>query len=78
MRRLIIAAAFLFPQIAYAQAPVPELTLKVTALELEIIGKGLGTQPYNDVVPLMNKLRQQVMEQQKPALAPKPDEPKKD
>lgn len=78
MRRLIIAAAFLFPISALAQNPVPELILKVTALELEIIGKGLGTQPYNDVVPLMNKLRQQVMEQQKPALAPKPEELKKE
>lgn len=61
-----------------APQPVPELTLKVTAPELDLISEGLQTQPFGKVVPLINKLRQQIVDQQsKPAAeAPKVEEKK--
>ncbi len=71
------ALAFaLLPTVAFAQtAPsgMPaELVLKVTPEDVNIISEGLQTQPFGKVVPLMNKLRQQITEQQpKPVEAPK-------
>jgi hypothetical protein len=69
MKKLVLIA-FLVPTLAYAQ-PVQQpatYNLVVSPAELDVISKGLGTQPFNDVLPLINKLRQQVMEQQpKPA-----------
>lgn len=56
-----------------AQNAPAEYNLKVTPAEVDLIGKGLGTQPFNDVAPLMGKLRQQVMEQQQPPAKPKAD-----
>jgi len=56
---------------AYAQQP-SEFTIKLTGPELDTIGKGLGTQPFNDVAPLLQKLREQVAAQQ-----PKQQEPAK-
>lgn len=50
---------------AYAQQQQPqEYTIKLTAQDLDVIGAGLGEQPFNKAAPLINKLRQQVMEQQ--------------
>ncbi len=76
------ALAFaLLPTVAFAQATpatapsgMPaELVLKVTPDEVNTISEGLQTQPFGKVVPLMNKLRQQITEQQ-----PKPVEPPKE
>lgn len=50
---------------ANAQEP-QSFTLTVTPADLQIIGKGLGTQPYEITAPLMAKLQAQVIEQQKP------------
>lgn len=50
--------------------PVTEITLKVTPGELDLISEGLQTQPFGKVVPLINKLRQQVMEQQPKPVVP--------
>lgn len=79
MKRLIIIA-LLVSSAAYAQPapqPVPlppnEITLKVTQLELDLISEGLQTQPFGKVVPLLNKLRQQIIDQM-----PKPVEPPKE
>ena len=41
-----------------------ELTLHVTPAELDLISEGLGTQPFNKVVPVIQKLRAQMLEQQ--------------
>lgn len=70
MKKLLITVMLVMPTIALAQSlPQPaEYNLKVSPGDLDLISKGLGSQPFNDVVPLMNKLRTQVMEQQ-----PKPD-----
>jgi hypothetical protein len=53
-------------------AMAEDFTIKLTGPELDIVGKGLGTQPFNDVAPLLQKLREQVQAQQ-----PKPVEPAK-
>lgn len=74
----IAAALFLatitpsFAQPASVAQTLPaELVLKVTPSELDVISEGLQTQPFGKVVPLMNKLRQQVIDQQpKPVEAP--------
>lgn len=52
------------------QAPQVEFLLKVTAGELDVIGKALGKLPFEDVAQLLQKLRQQVVEQQKPKIEP--------
>lgn len=46
----------------------PECNLHVTGSELDLISKGLQTQPFGEVVPLINKLRDQIIAQQ-----PKPE-----
>ena len=53
-------------------AMAEDFTIKLTGPELDVIGKGLGTQPFNDAAPLLQKLREQVAAQQ-----PKPQEPAK-
>lgn len=73
MRKLILAISLL-PTVAFAQPT--ELTFKVTPAEIDVIAKGLETQPFKDVAPLLQKLRQQFTEQQaKPEV--KPAEPEK-
>lgn len=72
MRIIIIALAILMTcHSAKAQAP-SEYNLKLYPAEVDLLGKGLGTQPYNDAFPLINKMRQQVIEQQqlKPVVEP--------
>ena len=70
--KLLLILALLFTAIpAYAQTP--ELNLKVTPAEADLIWKGLRELPVKDVEGLMGKIRLQVSEQ----TAPKP-EPKKD
>lgn len=55
-----------------------EFLFKLTGPDLELISKGLGTQPYVDVVPLMQKMQKQYIDQQpKPKPAEVPAEPKK-
>ena len=48
-----------------ASSPPVEYTLKITPQELDLLGKALGNQPYNDVAPLLQKLRSQFVEQNK-------------
>lgn len=59
-----------------SQAPTQEYTIKLTAQDLDVIGAGLGDQPFNKAAPLINKLKQQVMEQQQAKEAPKVEEKK--
>lgn len=73
MNKSLIIAFVMLPTIAFAQQ-VPSLAsefkLSVTQAELDIISEGLQTQPFGKVAPLVNKLRAQIIEQQKPALPP--------
>ncbi len=68
MKKWYFGLAMLISTSAMAE----DFTIKLTGPELDIVGKGLGTQPFNDVAPLLQKLREQVAAQQ-----PKPVEPEK-
>jgi hypothetical protein len=69
LRSIMVAMLVAVP--AYAQAPsappVPpdNYTITVTPKELDTIGNGLGSMPFNDAAPLIQKLRQQAMAQNK-------------
>lgn len=56
--------------LSQVQSPAPEIVLKVTQDDLEIISQGLQTQPFGKVAPLFNKLREQITAQQKPVVPP--------
>lgn len=67
------------PLTANAQTPAPTVnfTITVTAQELDTIGNGLGGMPFKDAAPLINKLREQVIAQTKPADKPVDNSEKK-
>lgn len=54
-------AAFAIPVYAKAQQVY---TFHITGAEVDVIARGLETQPYKDVVPLLQKLREQFTAQQ--------------
>lgn len=61
------AAIVVSAGVAHAQPAVQqpvEYTIKLTAAEVDIVGKGLGLLPYQDVALIIQKLRQQIVEQQ--------------
>lgn len=73
MRKLLVTALFLTSTLAAQAQEAAEFTLKLTSVEVNQIGRALGTQPYNEVAALLTKLQTQVIEQQKPkAVEPKP------
>ena len=77
MKMSLIIGSLLLSSAAMAQAPT-EYILRVSPAELDVISKGLQTQPFGEVAPLMRKLQAQYMEQQpKPKTEP-PKEEKKD
>lgn len=65
MKKFLVIGCLLTVQ-AYAQT-VQEYNLKINAQELDLIGDGLGNIAFNKAAPLINKLRQQVAEQQQAA-----------
>ena len=69
-----VLAFVLVSSVAYAEPAVQqpsEYVLKVSPAEVDLISEGLQTQPFGKVLPLMNKLRSQILEQQ-----PKTEKPK--
>ena len=77
-RSTIIALLLATP--AYAQQPVPEqqYNIQVTASELNTISDGLQLEPFGKVLPLINKLREQVLAQQPKPVVPAPTTDTKD
>jgi hypothetical protein len=76
IKYLAVAALITMPTLAIAQSgPAPiapqELVFKVTPDEANLISDGLQEMPLKKALPLLNKLRNQVAEQQKPVEAPK-------
>ena len=80
MKRWLLLVLFSILTLNYAAAQSSqsqsqqEYNLKITGVELDLIGRALGLMSYNDVVSLVQKLRQQVVEQQQPKNV---EEPKK-
>lgn len=70
MKYLLTLALLLATIPAYAQQP--ELSIKVTPAEADIIWEGLRELPVKKVEGLMSKIRQQVAEQTKPKPVPPP------
>jgi len=68
---IIVSAAMFLSTVAYAQQPMPEFNFKLTSSDLDTISKGLQTQPFGEVAPLMKKMQDQFQAQQ-----PKPEEKK--
>ena len=62
---------------ADAQKLPDNYNIIVTPQELDTIGNGLGSMPFKDAAPLINKLREQVMQQAPKPVEKKPDEEKK-
>jgi hypothetical protein len=74
MKKLLLAS-LLFATPSFAQDV--QFNLTVNNAEVVLIGKGLGSLPYNEVAQLMNKLQIQINHQQKPVTPPvAPVEPK--
>jgi hypothetical protein len=72
MKRIFLMLTLVaFPTVLQAQEVPQTYQLMVTVPEINVIAKGLGTLPYNDVAPLMQKLQQQITSQQKPVDKPK-------
>lgn len=61
-----------------AQNVPSEYVIKLKPPALDLIGKGLGKLPFEEVAPLMGELRQQVLEQQQPPAKPQPSGPDPD
>jgi len=75
MKRIFLMLTLVaFPTLLQAQEVPQTYQLMVTVPEINVIAKGLGTLPYNDVAPLMQKLQQQITTQQKPKEDKKDDE----
>lgn len=72
MKKFLLLILCLIPSPLLAQVQSFEYTIKLTGQELDLIGEGLGTQPFKLVAPLLQKLREQVAAQQ----ASKPEEKK--
>lgn len=70
MRKLLwlagFALAFVIPVMAQ------EVSLKVTNDDVNTIGKALSKLPFDEVAPLIQKLRTQIVEQQQPVPVPQP------
>lgn len=62
---LLIGAAVLFATSAVAQER--EYDLRVTATEVNLIGKALGKLSFDEVAPIIDKLRNQVAIQNQPS-----------
>jgi len=71
MKRYLIIAMLLS-----TSTMAEDFTIKLSGPELDTIGKGLGTQPFNEAAPLLQKLREQVAAQQ-PKQEPAKTEEKK-
>ena len=72
---VLVVVAFLtgmlVPAIAQQVQPV-EYNFKLNEAEINVISKGLGTQPFAEVAPIMQKMQKQFIDQQP---KPKPVDP---
>lgn len=85
MKKLIwivgFVAAFAIPHYANSQqapAAPQEYTLKVSAADVDLIGKALGKVSFDEAAPVIQRLREQIYAQQQAQAKPetKPEEKK--
>ena len=72
MKRLLTIGLLFLATPALAQTP-SEFTIKVTPQEADILWAGLRELPVKIAEPVMNKLRQQIVEQTKPPVPISPN-----
>lgn len=83
LKLIFIGLLIASPAVAQQQQVQPmEYNLKITPQELDLLAKALGQMPYNEVVPMFQKLRSQIVEQQSKQVmeqqqSKKVEEPKK-
>ena len=75
MKKYLLVSTFCLLTIP-ASAQQTEYIVKLTGPELDLIGEGLGTQPFKAVAPLLQKLREQISAQQQAASQEKKEETK--
>lgn len=57
-----------------------EITIRLTAQQLDVVANALGQRPYIEAAPVIEVIRQQVIEQDpnRPTIAPPPNGPHPD
>lgn len=75
MYKVVVALACCLAFSGAALAQEKELDFKMTNTEINLVGKALGKMPFDEVAPLVNKLRTQYMSAANP---PKPEEKKQE
>jgi len=60
--KLLIAAVAVISSLgsAFAQVPVEQFRVELTAAELQTVGAGLGKLPFEQSAPIINKLNEQL------------------
>lgn len=73
----LVAAAAVISTAALAQQPQPptEYILRLSGEEVAAVWSALGELPFKKVAPLMQKVQQQVSEQERVSPAPSPPPP---
>lgn len=74
MKRFLLLAFLAAPALAQDAPPVKDYDLNLSRSEIAYIAKVLQTQPFQEVAPLLNKIQEQINEQDKPSPTP-PKEP---
>ena len=69
-----VVTVFSVYEFARGQQAQSEYIFKLNEAEINVISKGLGTQPFAEVAPIMQKMQKQFIEQQP---KPKPVDPAK-
>ena len=70
--RILFAIAFVLFAVT-ARAQERTYTLTVTAVDIATIASALGDVPYSKALPVIEKLKAQIAEQNKPPAAPAPE-----
>lgn len=71
MKKALVFSLIMLATPVYSQQVAPvEFNLKLTSQEVDILGEALGTLPYSKVAVLIQKIRQQIVEQQQPKVEP--------
>ncbi len=73
---LVISVAYIPSALIAQQVQPVEYNFKLNEAEINVISKGLGTQPFAEVAPIMQKMQKQFIDQQSKPAASAGDPPK--